>query len=143
MNKAIIIGNLTRDPETRNTQSGIAMTTFTVACNRRFPNAQGVREADFFNILTWRQTADFCSRYLTKGSKVAVEGSIQIRSYDAQDGSRRTVVEIVADNVESLNTRSDRPQAGHYDEPTPPADTGSGNTGSGEFTEVEDDELPF
>lgn len=140
MNKAIIIGNLTRDPETRSTQSGIAMTTFTVACNRRFPNAQGVREADFFTILTWRQTAEFCSRYLTKGSKVAVEGSIQIRSYDAQDGSRRTVVEIVADNVESLSSRSDRAQTGRFDDVTPPPES-TGNQGG--FAEVEDDELPF
>jgi len=142
MNKAIIIGNLTRDPESRATQSGVAMTTFSVAVNRRFPNAQGVREADFFNVITWRQTAEFCARYLTKGSKVAVEGSIQIRSYDAQDGSRRTVVEIVADNVESLS-RSDRPQAQHYDNVTPPPEnTGFGGSAGG-FTEVDDDELPF
>ena len=80
MNKAILVGNLARDPETRNTPSGVSCTTFTVACNRRFVNQQGVREADFINCVAWRQNADFVARYLTKGSKVAVEGSIQTRS---------------------------------------------------------------
>ena len=85
MNKAILIGNLTRDPETRTTASGVTMCQFTIAVNRRFVNQQGVREADFIPIVTWRQTAELCSRYLSKGRKVAVEGVIQVRSYDAQD----------------------------------------------------------
>ena len=105
MNKVILIGNLANDPEGRTTQSGISQSTFRIAVQRRFANAQGVREADFLTVVAWRQNADFCNRYLTKGSKVAVEGSIQVRSYDAQDGSKRYVTEIIADSVESKKRR--------------------------------------
>ena len=105
MNKVILIGNLANDPEGRTTQSGISQSTFRIAVQRRFANAQGVREADFFTVIAWRQTADFCNRYLTKGRKVAVEGSIQNRSYDAQDGSKRYVTEIIADDVEFLDSK--------------------------------------
>lgn len=141
MNKAIIIGNLARDPEAFTTQSGISRSTFTVAVQRRFAGADGHREADFLTVVAWRQTADFCNKYLTKGRKVAVEGSIQTRSYDAQDGSKRYVTEIIADSVEALGS------ANKDNGPTPPhsrygkakeQDSGDG------FTEVEnDDELPF
>ena len=140
MNKAILIGNLARDPETRNTPSGVSCTTFTVACNRRFVNQQGVREADFFNIIAWRQTAELCARYLSKGRKVAVEGSIQNRSYDAQDGSKRYITEIVADNVEFLSSpQGDRPRA---DNPPPPPEPSGYAPDADAFTDV-DDELPF
>ena len=101
MNKAILIGNLASDPETRTTQSGIAQCSFRLAVQRRFANQQGVREADFLQIVCWRQTAELCARYLSKGRKVAVEGSIQTRSYDAQDGTKRYVTEIVADTSSS------------------------------------------
>ena len=147
MNKAILVGNLARDPETRNTPSGVSCTTFTVACNRRFVNQQGVREADFINCVAWRQNADFVSRYLTKGSKVAVEGSIQTRSYDAQDGTKRYVTEIVVDSVESVGSRGEasRPRDEAPLPPVPPAGNPGAGSGSapGGFTEVEDDELPF
>ena len=99
MNKVILIGNLASDVESRTTASGIANCTFRLAVQRRFANAQGVREADFLPIVCWRQTAEFASKYLSKGRKVAVEGSIQTRSYDANDGSKRYVTEIIADNV--------------------------------------------
>ena len=144
MNKAILIGNLARDPETRNTPSGVSCTTFTVACNRRFVNQQGVREADFINCVAWRQNADFVARYLTKGSKVAVEGSIQTRSYDAQDGTKRYVTEIVADNVEFLSSREDggsRP--GNFAPASPAPAPRNASPASSDFTEVDDDELPF
>ena len=143
MNKAILIGNLTRDPEARTTQSGVAVTTFTIAVNRRFTNQQGVREADFIPIVTWRQTAELCARYLSKGRKVAVEGSIQTRSYDAQDGTKRYVTEIVADNVEFLSPNQQgeqRPRSADVPLPPEPNFTPASNGG---FTEVEDDELPF
>ena len=147
MNKAILIGNLARDPETRNTPSGVSCTTFTVACNRRFVNQQGVREADFINCVAWRQNADFVARYLTKGSKVAVEGSIQTRSYDAQDGTKRYVTEIVVDSVESVGSlgEASRPRDEAPLPPVPPAGNPGAGSGSapGGFTEVEDDELPF
>lgn len=130
MNKVILIGNLAGDPEAFTTQSGIARSTFRVAVQRRFANAQGVREADFLTVVAWRQTAEFCNRYLAKGRKVAVEGSIQVRSYDAQDGSKRWVTEIIADSVEALTPKGEA--GGDHSDPA-----------SGQFQEVEDDDLPF
>ena len=143
MNKVILIGNLANDPEGRTTQSGISHSTFRIAVQRRFANAQGVREADFFTIIAWRQTADFCNRYLTKGRKVAVEGSIQNRSYDAQDGSKRYVTEIIADSVEALGGRDDGQPRPMDNGPTPPPAAPSARPASNDFTEVDDDELPF
>lgn len=141
MNRVVITGNLARDPEAFTTQSGISRSTFTVAVQRRFAGADGHREADFLTVVAWRQTADFCNKYLTKGRKVAVDGSIQTRSYDAQDGSKRYVTEIIADSVEALGN------ANKDNGPTPPPSReGKANkqdSGDG-FTEVEDDdELPF
>ena len=144
MNKVILIGNLANDPEPFTTQSGVSRSTFRIAVQRRFANAQGVREADFLTVVAWRQTADFCNRYLTKGRKVAVEGSIQNRSYDAQDGSKRYVTEVIADSVESVGSRGDgQGQARPRDNgPTPPPAPPAGPA-MNDFTEVEDDELPF
>ena len=104
--------------------------TFRIAVQRRFANAQGVREADFLTVVAWRQTAEFCNKYLLKGRKVAVEGSVQVRSYDAQDGSKRYVTEIIADSVEALG--------GHEDKR--PADAPNEVQG---FVEVDDDSLPW
>ena len=144
MNKVIMIGNLANDPEARTTQSGISQSTFRIAVQRRFANAQGVREADFFTVIAWRQTADFCNRYLSKGRKVAVEGSVQNRSYDAQDGSKRSVTEIIADSVEAVGGRDEAAGAGRPRDngPTPPPAVPA-NPASNDFTEVDDDELPF
>ena len=142
MNKVILIGNLARDPETRTMPSGTVMCQFTIAVNRRFVNQQGVREADFTPIVTWRQTAELCSRYLSKGRKVAVEGVIQVRSYDAQDGSKRYVTEVIADNVEFCDSRPSEGGHPRTDNPPPPP-APSGSAPSGGFTEVDDDELPF
>lgn len=107
MNKAFLTGNLTKDPELRQTQNSVNCCTFTIAVNRRFTNADGKHEADFLNIVTWRGLAETCSRYLKKGRKVSVTGAIQTRSYDDKDGKRRTVTEIVADEVEFLNRDTD------------------------------------
>ena len=144
MNKVILIGNLANDPEAFTTQSGVSRSTFRIAVQRRFANAQGVREADFLTVVAWRQTADFCNRYLTKGSKIVVEGNIQNRSYDAQDGSKRYVTEIIADNIEALGSRDEgQGQARPRDNgPTPPPAPAAGPA-MNDFTEVEDDELPF
>ena len=143
MNKAILIGNLTRDPEARTTSGGTPFTMFTLAVNRRFTNAQGVREADFINIVTWRQTAELCARYLSKGRKVCVVGQIQSRSYDAQDGTKRYVTEVVADEVEFLGSREDGGAPRQRNEiPLPPEPAAPANPAGG-FTEVDDDELPF
>ena len=142
MNKAILIGNLVADPETRTTPSGVMVCQFRIAVQRRFANQQGVREADFLNIVTWRQTAELCSRYLSKGRKVAVEGSIQTRSYDAQDGSKRYATEIIADNVEFLGSQQGEKQRADNPLPPPPEPSGYVPDADG-FTDVEDDELPF
>ena len=131
MNRVILIGNLASDPESRTTQSGIAQCSFRIAVQRRFKGANGERETDFLPVVCWRQTAEFAQRYLAKGRKVAVEGSIQTRSYDAQDGSKRYVTEVIADNVESVGSREDgarKPESAQQ---------------NGGFTEVDDDELPF
>lgn len=136
MNSVIIIGNLTKDPEAHTTQNGISRSTFTVAVQRRFKNSDGKHDADFLTVVAWRQTADYCNKYLSKGRKVAVEGSIQTRSYDAQDGSKRYVTEIIADNVESLDK-------GNADRGTTPDKPPKTNAEKEDFVEVEDDELPF
>ena len=90
MNKVFLIGNLVRDPEVRATQSGISVCNFTVAVNRRFKKENGEQETDFLNVIAWRQLAELCGKYLAKGRKVAVTGSIQARTYEAKDGSKRT-----------------------------------------------------
>lgn len=102
-----LIGNVCTEPETRTTQNGVAQCTFRIAVQRRFTNSKGEREADFLNIVAWRKTAEFCGKYVTKGSKIAIDGSIQTRSYDAKDGSKRWVTDIIADNVEFFNKRED------------------------------------
>ena len=99
MNKAFIIGNLTREPELRTTGSGISVCTFTVAVARRMSKND---ETDFIPVVTWRGLADNCAKYLVKGQKVAVCGSIQTRSYDAEDGTKRYITEIIAEDVEFL-----------------------------------------
>ena len=106
MNKVFLIGNLTRDPELATTNSGVSVCRFSLAVTRNYSNSDGEREADFLNIIVWRGQAENCHKFLKKGSKCAVSGSIQTRSYDAQDGTKRYVTEIVADNVEFLSTRN-------------------------------------
>ena len=131
-----MIGNLAEDPKGRTTQSGIAQSTFKIAVQRRFANSNGVREADFFTVVAWRQTADFCNKYLLKGRKVAVDGTLQNRSYDAQDGSKRWVTEIIAESVEALGGPQEKRDERPADAPNAaPQDDG--------FVEVEDDGLPF
>ena len=110
MNRIILIGNIASDIEHRTTQSGISNATFRIAVQRRYKSQDGQREADFLPVVCWRQTADFVSKYLSKGSKIALEGMVQTRSYDAQDGSKRYVTEIIADHVEGVGSREDRPQ---------------------------------
>ena len=134
MNKVILIGNLAADPESRTTQSGIAQCTLRLAVQRRFANQQtGQREADFFTVVCWRNTAEFAAKYLAKGRMIAVEGSLQTRSYDAQDGSKRYVTEVVADSVEFCDSKPEGAQK--------PAAAPAPNNG---FVPLpEDDELPF
>ena len=107
MNKVTLIGNLTKDPELSTTNSGISVCRFTIAVGSRFSNSGGERETDFFNIVVWRGQGENCHKFLKKGSKCAVIGSIQNRTYDAQDGTKRYVTEIIADEVEFLSTKND------------------------------------
>ena len=135
MNIVTIIGNVCADPKAHKTQSGISNSSFTVAVQRKFKNSAGNYDADFLPIVAWRGTADFCNKYLTKGRKVAITGSLQTRSYDAQDGSKRYVVEIIADHVETLDKLQEGEQR--------PADAPKA-ANAGEFVEVDnDDSLPF
>ena len=106
MNKVVLIGRLTRDPELRQTATGLANCQFSLAVSKNFKNKDGVVEADFINIVTWRRTAEIVAKFCTKGTQLAVEGRIQTRSYDAQDGTKRYVTEVVADNIELLGSRS-------------------------------------
>jgi single-strand DNA-binding protein len=107
MNKVFLIGNLTKDPELSTTSNSIKVCRFTLAVSRNYAGRDGKRETDFLPIVVWRQQADNCAKYLKKGSKAAVSGSIQTRSYDAQDGTRRYVTEVTADEVQFLSTKSD------------------------------------
>ncbi len=106
MNKVILVGNLTRDPELSETPSGIAVCRFAIAVSRDYANADGTRETDFFNITVWRGRAENCGKYLKKGNKVAIVGSLQNRSYDDKDGVKRYVTDVVANEVEFLTPRS-------------------------------------
>ena len=157
MNKVYLIGNLTRDPEIRATQAGVTVCNFSIAVNRRYRNANGQQETDFFNIVAWRQLADLCGKYLTKGKKVAVTGSIQTRTYEAQDGSKRNAFDIVADEVEFLSPAGAGSMSGEAPHTAPavgatsapladsvpqPASYGSNEPGFSSVA-VDDDELPF
>lgn len=117
MNKVFLIGNLTRDPELSETNSGIAVCRFSVAVNRRRANGEEP-QTDFFQVTAWRGLAESVARYCKKGHKVAVVGSIQMRSYEDREGVKRTAVDIVAQDVEFLTQRA-RDDDGQYDEPTP------------------------
>ena len=106
MNKVYLIGNLTRDPEVSETSGGVPYCRFSIAVNRNFTNAEGAREADFFNIIVWRGQAEPCGRFLKKGSKIAVVGSLQNRSYEGQDGLKRTLTDVIANEVEFLTPKN-------------------------------------
>lgn len=132
LNKVILIGNLTKDPELSETSSGVAFCKFGIAVNRPFANADGDRETDFFNITTWRGQAEICAKYLAKGKKVCVIGSIQNRSYEDKDGNKRTATDIIASEIEFLSARSDdEEKPGKKDEEKP------------KLEPCDDDDLPF
>ena len=129
LNKAVLMGRLTADPELRVTQSGINVTKFSIAVDRRFDK----EKTDFINIVAWRQAAEFVTKYFTKGDMIAVAGSIQTDSYTDKDGNKRASFEIVADEVSFCGSKKN-------EQPAAPAFTQSTN----DFTASEDDdELPF
>lgn len=104
MNKVILVGRLTRDPEVKNTTTGKAVATFTLAVDRRFKNADGQKEADFVPMVVWGKQAEFAGQYLSKGSQISTAGRLQIRSYDDKDGNRRYVTEVIADEINFLSS---------------------------------------
>ena len=107
MNKVILVGRLTTDPEVKQTPSNIPVCSFSVACDRRFKNQNGERQSDFINCVAWRQQATLLGNYFHKGSRIAVVGSLQSRSYDDQNGQKRYVTEVVVDEIEFIDTKSD------------------------------------
>ena len=140
MNKCILIGNLTRDPELKQTSTGTAVCNFSIAVNRNFANANGEREADFFNIVTWRGLAENCGKYLSKGRKVAVCGQLQTRSYEDKDGNKRYVTEVVAEDVEFISSGVGGENNGSG---APREERPAHKTPISELKPVEDDGLPF
>ena len=105
MNKVILVGNLTRDPELSETPNGLAVCRFAIAVSRDYANSDGNRETDFFNITVWRGRAENCGKYLKKGSKVAIVGRLQTRSYEDKDGVKRNVTDVIANEVEFLTPK--------------------------------------
>lgn len=132
LNNVVIMGRLTRDPELRRTQSGTAVTSFTMAVDRDFKSQSGEKETDFIDVVAWRNTGEFAAKYLAKGRMVAVEGRIQVRDWQDKDGNRRKSVEVVADNVYFADSKRDsKPQE-------------SRTVDDQEFDEIEDDgDFPF
>lgn len=159
LNRVILIGRLTKDPELRYTPSGVAVTQFTLAVDRPFSNNAGEREADFIPVVTWRQLAETCANYLRKGRLTAVEGRIQVRNYENNEGKRVYVTEVIADNVrflESQNSgnsarRDDSPPEGRYGGSGSSSGYNSGNDNNnrdpfsdeGKPIDISDDDLPF
>ena len=160
MNKVFLIGRLTRDPELRYTGSNLPVATFSLAVNRNFTNQSGEREADFINIVVWRKQAENVKNYLTQGSQVAIDGRIQTISYDDNNGQKRYVTEVVADNVEFIGSRNSSSNSNNMNSsasnagPTPydfgdapePKGTDVDSNPFADFgssIEISDDELPF
>ncbi len=137
MNKVILVGNLARDPELSQTNTGISVCRMTLAVSRRFQNAEGEREADFINVVVWRGTGENCHKFLKKGSKCGIIGSLQIRSYDDKEGVKRYSTEVIADEVEFLSTKSGN-EGGDYERPaSAPAKKVA------TLEPIDDDTLPF
>ncbi len=132
MNKVILIGNLTRDPELTETPSGVPVCRFAIAVSRDYADSQGNRETDFFNITTWRGKAETCGKYLKKGNKVAVCGSLQNRSYEDKDGIKRTVTDVIASDVEFLTPKQSEEES-----------VVSVKRERPQLEEIDDNQLPF
>lgn len=156
LNRVILIGRLTKDPELRYTPAGVAVAQFTLAVDRPFSSNQGEREADFIPIVTWRQLAETCANYLRKGRLAAVEGRIQVRNYENNEGRRVYVTEVIADNVRFLESanregssgRDEYSGAGSADGNRSSGARKSGNNNDpfaddGRPIDISDDDLPF
>ena len=140
LNKIILMGRLTHDPELRRTQSGTAVTSFSIACDRDYKSQDGEKETDFIDIVAWRSTAEFVSKYFTKGRMAVVEGRLQIRGWTDKEGNKRRSAEVIADNVYFGDSRPREDQ-----EPSSTSGGGSLPEGFDPFAELgeESGELPF
>lgn len=139
-NLVVLTGRLTADPELKTTPNGISVTSFSIAVSRRY-RAGEETQADFINIVAWRQTAEFVSKYFKRGSMIGIEGSIQTRKYVDKNGNNRTVFEVVANNVQFVESKRDGASApAGMDEPA-----AFSNVDANDFTEIgaADDDLPF
>ena len=147
LNKIFLQGRLVADPELRHTPNGVAVASFRIAVDRDFKDREtGERKADFINVVAWRQTAEFVSRYFTKGRMAVVEGKLQTRDYTDRDGNRRYATEVVADNIYFGDSKRDGETGGaSFSRPAAPADYGMPPVGGDQFAELADDdgELPF
>ena len=161
MNKVILIGRLARDPELRTTPNNLSVATFTIAISRNYTQAGGTPETDFINCVVWRRQAENLARYCHKGSQIAVEGRIQTRNYQAQDGSKRYVTEVMCDNITFLGTKDNQVEGSNKDnrpssnyqnndmpvmdnEPVPTVDISEDPFKDfGEEITLSDDDLPF
>ena len=140
LNRWIGMGRLTRDPELKRTANGTAVTSFTLAVDRDFKSQSGEKETDFIDIVAWRQTAEFISRYFAKGRTMAVEGKLQVREYTDRDGNKRKAVEVVVDNAYFGDSK--RSEGGDYQAGAPVPDFPAGGE---QFSELagDDGDLPF
>jgi single-strand DNA-binding protein len=147
MNRVILVGRLTKDPELRFTPNGVAVATFTLAVNRAFKNAQGETEADFINCVVWRKPAENVANFLKKGSLAGVDGRVQTRSYDGQDGKKVYVTEVLAESVQFLEPKGNtsqqenRSNTGQHNAPQTRGDEDPFKS-DGTIT-ITDDDLPF
>lgn len=140
INRIIIIGRLTKDPELRHTQNGMATASFTLAVDRPFTNRDGDRDTDFIRVVTWRRLAENCANYLERGRLAGVDGRLQIRSFDNKEGQRVTIAEVVADNVRFLESRKSRTS----NEPKKPnAEDIYGDPFDEDAVDISSDDLPF
>lgn len=145
-NKVILGGRLTQDPELKTTQSGIAVTSFSIAVNRRYTKNAEQQQADFINVVAWRQQAELITRYFRKGSSICVVGSLQSRSWTDQQGQKRYVTEVVVDEVNFVDSKGEGPAAGAaaYTPDSYQTPSFASDAGAPKFEEMSnDDDLPF
>ena len=141
INRVILVGRLTKDPEYRQTPNGVSVATFTLAVNRPFTNSQGEREADFINVVVFRRQAENVNNYLSKGSLAGVDGRIQSRNYENNEGRRVFVTEVVADNVQFLEPKNNNQQNNQSQQQgQAPANN---NPFSNNNVDIDTDDLPF
>jgi single-strand DNA-binding protein len=141
LNSVIIMGRLTADPELRTTPSGVSVTRFTVAVDRRFQRQGEDRQTDFINVVAWRQTADFVTRFFKKGQMIAVQGSLQVSNYEDKNGNKRTNYDVVADNVSFCGSKSESSNFGARQDSAPAVSYQSADAGS--FSVLPDDNQGF